>query len=44
MRFKMREEAKGAIFKYIEIFYNQKRLHSANDYLSPVALEEARKL
>ncbi|MCX6155209.1 MAG: IS3 family transposase, partial [Candidatus Kapabacteria bacterium] len=23
------------IFEYIEIFYNRKRLHSSNNYLSP---------
>lgn len=42
MQFKTREEAKDAIVKYIEIFYNRKRLHSANDYMAPVAFEEAR--
>ena len=39
-KFGTREEAKGAIFEYIEIFYNRKRLHSANDYMSPVNYEE----
>jgi putative transposase len=38
-RFKTREEAKQAIFEYIEVFYNRERLHSANDYLSPVDYE-----
>jgi len=33
--FKNREEAKKVIFEYIEIFYNQVRIHSANNYLSP---------
>lgn len=28
-------EAKQTIFEYIEVFYNRKRIHSANDYLSP---------
>lgn len=37
--FKTREEAKLAIFEYIEVFYNCKRMHSANDYLSPVQYE-----
>jgi len=32
LNFKTREEAKQAIFEYIEIFYNRKRLHSANEY------------
>jgi len=34
------EEAKSAIFEYIEIFYNRKRRHSANANVSPVAFEE----
>jgi transposase InsO family protein len=37
--FKTREEAKHEIFEYIEVFYNRIRLHSANDYLSPVDYE-----
>jgi putative transposase len=41
--FKTREEAKQAIFEYIEVFYNRKRLHSANDYLSPVEFERSKK-
>lgn len=35
LRFKTREEAKAAIFEYIEVFYNKARMHSSNDYLSP---------
>lgn len=34
------EDAKSGIFAYIEIFYNRKRRHSANDGMSPVAFEE----
>jgi putative transposase len=37
--FRSREEAKQAIFEYIEVFYNRERLHSANDYMSPVDYE-----
>lgn len=33
-------EARSGIFAYIEIFYNRKRRHSANDGLSPVEFEE----
>jgi len=33
--FKSREQAKMAVFEYIEIWYNRKRKHSALDYLSP---------
>ncbi len=39
--FKDKEEAKQAIFEYIEVFYNRMRMHSANDYLSPVEFEQA---
>ena len=38
-RFKTRAEANQAIFEYIEIFYNRQRLHSTNDYMSPVNYE-----
>ena len=34
------EEARSGIFSYIEIFYNRKRRHSANDGVSPVVFEE----
>jgi len=33
--FKTREEARQAIFEYIEIFYNRQRRHEALNYLSP---------
>jgi len=26
------------IFEYIEIFYNRQRLHSTNNYMSPIGL------
>lgn len=38
-KYKTREEAKGAIFEYIEVYYNRLRMHSSNDYLSPVEFE-----
>ena len=38
-RFVTREQARHAIFEYIEVFYNRKRLHSALDYVSPVQFE-----
>ncbi len=34
------QDARAGIFEYIEIFYNRKRRHSANDNLSPVVFEE----
>ena len=37
---KTEEEAKNAIFEYIEIYYNRQRLHSSLGYLSPVEYEE----
>ncbi len=34
-----RDEARAAIFKYIEVFYNRKRLHETLDYISPEQYE-----
>lgn len=39
-----REEAKQDIFEYIEVFYNRQRLHSTNDYWSPVDYEVMQKV
>ena len=36
VRFRTREEAKAAVFAYVEIFYNRQRLHSAIGYRTPV--------
>lgn len=38
--FKTRQEAMIAIFEYIEVFYNRKRIHSSLGYLTPVAYEQ----
>jgi putative transposase len=35
-RFRTREEAKAAVFDYIEVFYNRQRLHSALGYRTPL--------
>lgn len=35
-----REQARADLFDYIEIFYNRKRRHSFNNYLSPVQFEQ----
>jgi putative transposase len=34
-----KEEARAAIFEYIEVWYNRKRLHSSLDYKTPEAYE-----
>jgi transposase InsO family protein len=39
-RFVTREEARAAIFEYIEVWYNRRRKHSALGYLSPIAYEK----
>lgn len=41
IKFRTKEEAKQTIFEYIEVFYNKKRIHSANNYLSPEEFEMA---
>ncbi len=40
-RYRSREEAKAAIFEYIEVFYNRRRSHSTLGYVSPEAFEKA---
>ena len=34
-RFRTRQEAKMAVFEYIELFYNRRRSHATNGYLTP---------
>lgn len=38
--FYTKAQANETIFEYIEIFYNRQRMHSSNNYLSPVEFEE----
>jgi transposase InsO family protein len=38
--FATRSEARTAIFTYIEVYYNRKRLHSSLEYMSPVDYEK----
>jgi len=38
-RFASRDEARRAIYEYIEIFYKRYRLHSCMDYISPEEFE-----
>lgn len=35
-RFRTREEARAAVFDYVEVFYNRQRLHSALGYRTPI--------
>ncbi|GAB1486274.1 hypothetical protein MASR2M79_13220 [Aminivibrio sp.] len=34
-RFRTREDARSAVFEYVEIFYNRQRLHAGNGYRTP---------
>ncbi len=40
-RFESPADAKAKLFDYIEVFYNQARLHSSLDYASPAEFERA---
>lgn len=40
--FKNRDEARTAIFEYIEVFYNRQRRHQSLDYVSPIDYERSR--
>jgi putative transposase len=40
--FQTRQEARSAIFEYIECFYNPIRLHSTLQYSSPMSFEQAK--
>lgn len=42
--FQTREEARAAIFEYIEVFYNRQRLHSSNGYEAPLVFEQAQEI
>jgi transposase InsO family protein len=42
-RYATREEARSALYDYIEVFYNRKRLHSTLGYVSPVEFERQMK-
>ena len=39
-KYQTRQEARGSVFEYIEIFYNRIRRHSSLDYCSPVEFEK----
>ena len=38
--YQTREEARASIFEYVEIFYNNQRLHSSLGYLTPAEYEQ----
>ena len=40
-RYETRIAARQSIFQYIEGYYNQKRMHSAIDYKTPIEVEYA---
>ena len=42
--FRTRGEARLAIFKYLEVFYNRQRSHSYLGYVSPVEFENLAKI
>ncbi len=44
VKYKTKEQAKQSIFEFIEVFYNRLRMHSTNDYLSPVEFEQTHNL
>lgn len=41
--FATRDEARAAIFEYIEVFYNRERIHGSIGYLSPEQFEAGRR-
>jgi putative transposase len=38
--YQTREEARASLFEYIEVFYNNQRLHSSLGYVTPAAYEQ----
>jgi putative transposase len=43
-RFESPGDAKAKLFDFIEVFYNQQRLHSSLDYMSPAEFERAARM
>ncbi|MFC3018036.1 IS3 family transposase, partial [Virgibacillus litoralis] len=39
-RFQTKQEAYTELYRYIEFFYNRKRIHGSIGYLSPVQYEQ----
>jgi putative transposase len=44
MRYQTREEARRDLFEYVEVFYNQKRLHSSLGYVAPAEYDARMKV
>jgi putative transposase len=42
VQYKTREQAQASIFDYIEVFYNRKHRHTANNQMSPANFESFR--
>jgi len=40
--YQTREEARASLFEYVEVFYNNQRLHSSLGYVTPAAYEQPR--
>ena len=40
--YQTREEARASLFEFIEVFYNNERLHSSLGYVTPAAYEQSR--
>jgi putative transposase len=40
--YQTRQEARASIFEYVEVFYNNQRLHSSLGYVTPAAYEQPR--
>ena len=40
--YRTRAEARASIFEYLEVFYNNHRLHSSLGYVTPAAYEQSR--
>jgi putative transposase len=40
-KFRTRDEARQAVFEYIELFYNRRRLRSVNGYIPPLKVPDA---
>jgi len=41
MKWESKEELEAALFEYIEIYYNRKRVHSSLDYMTPQEYDDS---